>query len=188
MKTKQAFLAALMGIALVLSFGGPGYADLNTGLVAYYPLDGNANDASGNGNHGTENGDVTYATGRVGQAITLDGVGDWIHVGDVDALDGQQQLTISAIVNPSETQWGGWNIVTKHDTVGDQYYYFSFSARTDGTLFFGISEDPSYGTELHAKSTTPVVSINTWQHVAVVFLKRFCILPVPKTQAHRDFV
>ena len=29
---------------------------LNTGLVAYYPFDGNASDMSGNGNHGTVNG------------------------------------------------------------------------------------------------------------------------------------
>jgi hypothetical protein len=30
----------------------PTHADL-TGLVAYYPFNGNANDASGNGNNGT---------------------------------------------------------------------------------------------------------------------------------------
>lgn len=139
------------------------------GLVAYYPFNGDTNDASGNGNNGTIVGGVTYTTSPAGQAISLDGIDDWVNVGDVDALDGQQQITISAIVNPSETQWGGWNIVTKHDTWGEQYYYFSFSARTDGTLFFGISEDPSYGTELHAQTTSPVFSINEWQHVAVVF-------------------
>jgi Concanavalin A-like lectin/glucanases superfamily len=32
--------------------------DLTTGLVAYYPFNGNANDESGNGNHGTVNGAV----------------------------------------------------------------------------------------------------------------------------------
>jgi len=29
--------------------------DLGNGLVAYYPFNGNANDESGNGNHGTVN-------------------------------------------------------------------------------------------------------------------------------------
>jgi len=33
-------------------------ADLNEGLVAYYPFNGNADDASGNGNNGTINGAV----------------------------------------------------------------------------------------------------------------------------------
>jgi len=36
----------------------PSHADLTTGLVAYYPFNGNANDASGNGNNGTVNGSV----------------------------------------------------------------------------------------------------------------------------------
>jgi hypothetical protein len=37
-------------------FAGPALADLNQGLVAYYPFNGNANDQSGNGNHGIVNG------------------------------------------------------------------------------------------------------------------------------------
>ncbi|MDX2197125.1 MAG: LamG-like jellyroll fold domain-containing protein [Cytophagales bacterium] len=41
--------------------------DLTTGLVAYYPFNGNANDASGNGNNGVVNG-ATLATDRLGNA------------------------------------------------------------------------------------------------------------------------
>lgn len=32
------------------------YADIKTGLIAYYPFNGNANDESGNGNNGAVNG------------------------------------------------------------------------------------------------------------------------------------
>lgn len=39
---------------------------LTNGLVAYYPFNGNANDASGNGNNGTNNG-VQFGTDRLGQ-------------------------------------------------------------------------------------------------------------------------
>jgi len=39
---------------------------LQTGLVAYYPLDGNANDASGNGNNATFVGGVANAPDRLG--------------------------------------------------------------------------------------------------------------------------
>lgn len=39
--------------------------DLNTGLVAYYPFNGNANDESGNGNHGVVNG-ATLTLDRFG--------------------------------------------------------------------------------------------------------------------------
>jgi len=41
--------------------------DLVTGLVAYYPFNGNANDESGNGNNGTVNG-ATLTTDRFGNA------------------------------------------------------------------------------------------------------------------------
>lgn len=50
-------------------------AGLNDGLVAYYPFNGNANDASGNGNDGTVNG-ATLATDRFGNpnsAYTFNG-------------------------------------------------------------------------------------------------------------------
>ena len=39
-------------------------AEIPSGLVAYYPFDGNANDISGNGHHGTIHGNVTLTTGR----------------------------------------------------------------------------------------------------------------------------
>jgi hypothetical protein len=41
---------------LCLIFQPQALADLNEGLVAYYPFNGNANDESGNGNHGIVNG------------------------------------------------------------------------------------------------------------------------------------
>ena len=63
--------------------GGPGAstqlpANLQQGLVAYYPFNGNANDESGNGNNGTVNG-ATLASdrfGNVGSAYSFDGVSD----------------------------------------------------------------------------------------------------------------
>ncbi len=48
--------------------------NLCEGLVAYYPLDSNPNDASGNGNDGTEY-NVNYTDGVIGKAVSLDGTG-----------------------------------------------------------------------------------------------------------------
>jgi hypothetical protein len=39
--------------AIALTMSHLAHADLTSGLVAYYPFNGNANDASGNGNNGT---------------------------------------------------------------------------------------------------------------------------------------
>ena len=48
-------VAVTLAVLITHFFGAlsPLYADLSAGLVAYYPFDGNANDASGNGHNGT---------------------------------------------------------------------------------------------------------------------------------------
>ena len=48
----------------------------STGLVAYYPFSGNANDSSGNGHHGTVNGAIltTDRLGDADHAYSFDGV------------------------------------------------------------------------------------------------------------------
>ncbi len=59
------------------------YADLSDGLVAYYPFNGNANDESSNGNHGTVFG-ATLTTDRfrdISSAYSFDGVDDYINIG-----------------------------------------------------------------------------------------------------------
>jgi len=53
--------------------------NLNNGLVAYYPFDGNLLDASINTNHGSPNGTVIYTTDRFGNAnsaVRFQGVGN----------------------------------------------------------------------------------------------------------------
>jgi hypothetical protein len=56
------------------------FADLTEGLVAYYPFNGNANDESGNGNHGEIFG-ATLTSSKFGEpdsAYSFDGVDDYI--------------------------------------------------------------------------------------------------------------
>ena len=56
------FLIALM---MNISWFQVVWADLSDGVVAYYPFNNNANDESGNGNHGTVQG-ATLAEDRFG--------------------------------------------------------------------------------------------------------------------------
>ena len=46
---------------------------LQDGLIAHYPFDGNAQDTSGMGHHGTGQGGVTYVAGKIGQAARFNG-------------------------------------------------------------------------------------------------------------------
>src|SRR5277367_6826618 len=73
-----AFLAVFLTNAIAQS-------SLTNGLVAYYPFNGNANDASGNGNNGTIHGGVVLAPDRFGSnnsAFTFNGVDGYIDIGN----------------------------------------------------------------------------------------------------------
>ena len=71
-----------------------------SGLVGWWPFNGNANDESGNGNNGTVNG-ATLTTDRFGvanKAYSFDGVNDFIQT-PIDNSNYSAGITISAWVN-----------------------------------------------------------------------------------------
>ncbi len=72
-----------------------------SGLVAYYPFNGNANDASGNGNNGVANPGASYSTNGLGTANTsyvFDG-SQGISIPNSPSLNTGNQLTLSAWIN-----------------------------------------------------------------------------------------
>lgn len=76
---KLTFLTALL-LAINTFAQVPAYVPTN-GLVGWWPFNGNANDESGNGNHGIVNG-ATLTTDRNGvanQAFSFDGIDDFIY-------------------------------------------------------------------------------------------------------------
>ena len=70
-------------------------AAIDDGLIAYYPFDGNALDASGNGNNGTEYGGLKYKQGIKGDSASFDGIDDYIRVPSNPSLNPVDQLSIS---------------------------------------------------------------------------------------------
>ncbi len=69
------------------------------GLVAYYPFNGNADDASGNGNHGTVHG-ATLTEDRFGNpnsAYYFDGIDDEIAINNPDILNNTKAITINIV-------------------------------------------------------------------------------------------
>jgi hypothetical protein len=76
------------------------FADLNTGLLAYYPFNGNFNDESGNGNHATANNGAFLTTDFAGAANScagFDGSNDYLLVPANSTLN-SNAVTISAQV------------------------------------------------------------------------------------------
>ncbi len=73
---------------------------ITSGLIGYWPGDGNANDESGNNNHGTLKNGATFGSGQVGQAFSFDGVDDYVEAPDSSLWAfGTSDLTIDLWAN-----------------------------------------------------------------------------------------
>jgi len=89
----------------------------NLGLVGYWDFDIGKNgitayDRSGQGNHGTlTNMEATtdWVDGKVGQALSFDGVNDYVNAGNDSSLNISDKATISAWVKV--TSWFDWEDV-----------------------------------------------------------------------------
>ena len=95
-------LKIMLLICLLLGFHGAAQADLKSGLVAYYPFNGNSNDTSGNNHNLMEHG-VTYVQGVNNQAVSFDGASNYL---DVSNFPTNATLTVSYWAN--YTSLGEW--------------------------------------------------------------------------------
>jgi hypothetical protein len=69
------------------------------GLVAYYPLEGDALDASDNMLDGVIMGDPNFVEGVAGMAMDLDGVDDYVDCGNDPIIDAISEISVSAWLN-----------------------------------------------------------------------------------------
>ena len=99
-------------ILAVFTFGATAFSQIpnyvpQNGLVGWWPFNGNANDESGNGNHGTVNGATLTADrfGNVNQAYGFDGVDDSIQLGKTASQLGfaNASFSVSIWFNSSNT-------------------------------------------------------------------------------------
>jgi gliding motility-associated-like protein len=99
-------VVAFVVIAIILStFSTQGQVHLNQGLLAYYPFNGNANDATGNDNNGIPMNGVQLTADRFGvpnSAYHFDGIDDYIIVNDNGKLS-PKSVTVAAYVYAEST-------------------------------------------------------------------------------------
>ncbi|MDB4409099.1 DUF4394 domain-containing protein, partial [Akkermansiaceae bacterium] len=99
MKKLTAHLIAVLFASCGFAFG----QGLNNGLVAYYPLNGDAQDLSGRGNDGNVVGGVVSTTDRTGTdsgALSFNGNNASIEIADNPSLRPTESWTVSAWVKP----------------------------------------------------------------------------------------
>ena len=82
--SKQSFSNLIVILFILSVLASEARADLQTGLIAYYPFNGNANDESGNGHNGIVDGATLTADrfGNADSAYSLDGINDYIEAGN----------------------------------------------------------------------------------------------------------
>lgn len=101
--------------------------NLQSGLVAWYPFCGNANDMSGNGNHGTVIG-ATLAPDRFGNAnmaYYFDGISNSIVIPNSPSLN-VDSLSIVAFIRP-DAGLGQAIILVKSDSLNATNYSYHFN-------------------------------------------------------------
>ena len=142
-----------------------------SGLVAYYPFNGNANDESGNGNDGAEYGGVSLTTDRFGNAnsaYSFDGVDDKIVVTNSNSINLSSSITVSVWVYPKGTppilSYGTHSHIlskTNSNNYGRSYqvdYCVDHNDQDNG--FFEFIANPIYS------CYTPIsYSVNNWYHI-----------------------
>jgi len=124
------------------------------GLVAFYALDGDPNDSSGNELHGTIVGDPNFVEGQVGMAMELDGVDDYVDSGTPPELVLTEAISIACWVNPALLD-------------GDQ----GFAGLDAGYVFKAHGEGVRFTTPgiLDHSSANLTLKAGVWQHVAATF-------------------
>jgi hypothetical protein len=131
-------------------------ADVTTGMVGYWPLDGNAKDKSGKGNDGTGVGNPAWVNGRVGQAAKLDGKTQLIDIPGFKLTT--DTATFAVWINGWKTDtWTG--IMMSRSTTSDGIGFGDNDA-----LHYTWNADSTWQWHLG-----PVIPKDKWVMVAVAF-------------------
>jgi hypothetical protein len=134
----------------------------NEGLVACYKFEGDANDSSGNGIHGTVIGGASFVQGHADKALALDGTDDYIDL-PIGSL-------VSSLGNSTFATWVNWSGIG-----GDWQRTFDFGTGEKVNMFLAASTWDNYwrfaitisGNTAEDQSNAVGDMPSGWHHVAV---------------------
>jgi len=126
-------------------------------LLAYYTADNTANDAKGTYNGTLTNG-ATYGTGKIGSGFSLDGINDYVELGDVMDL-GLNSRSFSIWFKASSSS--GTLFSKSVAGPGSGRFAGFLSGNKLGLFFNGGAGD-------HEIYTTNTVNLNTWYNAVFI--------------------
>lgn len=171
-------IVALAAVSLAMSWdrsalgvaaqGSPVCVTPPSGMVSWWPGDGNANDIQ-DGNNGTLQNGATFAAGKVGQAFSFDGVNDFVQVPHNSNLDpGTGSFTLDAWVKTSAT--ANQTLVSKYECGGScpagalSLYFLSMSA---GKVVAEIRDSDGSSPGSQFLMGTSIIADGNFHHVAM---------------------
>tara|TARA_B110000483_G_C18093853_1_gene503086 strand:- start:176 stop:1120 length:945 start_codon:yes stop_codon:yes gene_type:complete len=160
MKKKNLLMTAIaiFGLATITSAQAPSYVP-TTGLVGYWPFNGNATDESGNGLNGTGSGSPTLTQDRFGvanKAYSFDGIDDYISV----TRAYQSAFSLSIWFNPSTTTSPQYNPLV--DAFDANWEVQLKNRRPD---FVSFITSTNYQEFISTQTTTN----NNWHHLVCAY-------------------
>lgn len=162
-------LSFLMLMTLVFSAASaqvPSYVP-SSGLVGWWPFNGNANDESGNGNNGTVNG-ATPTTDRFGiqnSAYNYNGTSSYIRVPSLAVLDNSLEMSISLWIKPIDTTGFRQFLISRSaDLYSGGFFISHESNQNSNMLRFSVN---GYNTFNLLTSKSYQIPYVKWQHIAI---------------------
>ena len=144
----------------------PKRLDITQGLIAYYPFNGNAQDESGNSNHGTVYGASLVADrkGVINNAYNFNGINSYIQVPNSTSLNQTGAISISVWINCVDLS-KSQRIFDKTTVSYSDAYMLDIHPANQ--LRF-IVANPSAGAN-PPQSNAVLTQNNTWYHLVAVY-------------------
>ena len=151
---------------------GTGTVDIGDGLVAYYPFNGDASDASGNGNHG-EAHDLWGTHGVIGDTNGAWHFGGTNHPGYIrvpksESLQFTDGFTFACYVKPLE--WSGTQCIFAKDN-DSRGPNLTMHADDDMNMTVNMAIPGEQWASLSSNGKIDGNKLNEWVHVAVTYSK-----------------
>lgn len=127
----------LLSFFLLISQCCTAQVNLDKGLQAYYPFNGNGNDASGNNNNPTFN-NATITIDRFGNtnsAYHFNGVYQYIRIPNKPSINFKNEITLSVWVKPTGFYYGICHASQLISKGGGNYNPGNYALRYDDALF-----------------------------------------------------
>jgi hypothetical protein len=168
---KQYFLSSTGGPLIVILSNTVN--SLTTGLVAYFPFNGDVKDYSGNGNNGIAYGTLTPTTDNKGSpnaAYQFNGVDSYVRVPDAPSLNPTSQITVAAWYYPVSFVGDGFDAIVSKVLPDFIYPYYQYQLGPTGDEYWNVPAHFGFSVTVNNKQYAPCGLPNTyvagqWYHL-----------------------